>query len=117
MIVMLWAVTNAHADQCAAVSRTIAEAAVKYIPAGAPWASYCEPCGDKSPGVHTANSRAEVVTSGAGARLWSVSIDGAPVDLAYIYVPGPRNRNQLVNLASLVGCPTTGVTRTLRSPL
>ena len=113
MIAMLW-MTAAQADQCAAVSKEKAREAVEHVPAGATWASYCEPCGDKAPVLHKSSAGAVARTSSIQG-LWEVAIDGKAVDLAYVYVSRPKD-DKLVNLAALAGCETTGVSRAILPP-
>ncbi|MEQ1502572.1 MAG: hypothetical protein ABMB14_10090 [Myxococcota bacterium] len=115
MSTLMLTMTDASADQCAWIPKATAEAAVKYLDRGATWASYCEPCDDPAPAVHTAGAPAQIRATSA-PDLWEVVVDGQPIDLAYVYVVRKPTDTKLGNLAFLVDCPTTGVGKTIPRP-
>jgi|ERR1019366_6301807 hypothetical protein len=80
----------ASADQCTNASATKSqwEWAKRHVRSAPSVLSFCQPCNDKAP------------------RLWSGHhLDTE--DLAYLYVQ--VGDDSFANLASMVGCPTTGV--------
>lgn len=111
MITLL--VSVALADQCSWISAQNAAAALEHLGPGREWLAFCEPCGDAEP-VLGKVGRATVATVDGG-RFRQVSIDGNPVDLAYTYVHAGNDAG-FTNLAALVGCPATGVTRRVSWP-
>jgi hypothetical protein len=109
------AIAAARADQCAAIPQATAGQAVKYLAPGAKWASFCEPCGDRAPEVHTITRSAAIVPTSTPA-LVQIRIDGQSVDLAYVFVKARPADPVWTNVAKLAKCPTTGVSRTIPSP-
>jgi len=95
----------AHADQCASVSLEMATHARNLIAEHQRVVMFCEPCGDRVPGEPQEMGS---VSSGPG----DVRFNGEPIDLAYTYVQTSPRRYD--NLAALVGCPTVGVSPSLR---
>lgn len=109
--ILLLSSVSAWADQCQALSKDQAEAAVKELLAAQKIQTLCEPCGDAVPetldvfsvlsglslnkGISNDNAYHEVVVS-ARHKGW------VGLDAAYTYVDG-------VNLASKIGCETQGV--------
>ena len=96
---------TAYADQCELVDDTVASNAIAAMHGHPKVVEYCEPCGDKAPGVphtieHVAKQRG---TDGA----YSVTLDKREVDLAYEYVQTAPLKYE--NIALLAGCPTSGV--------
>lgn len=108
--------TVARADQCAWVSKATADAALKYLQPHAAYATLCEPCGEKGP-TYTAVDKGAVVRATPSEGLYEVVVDGNPVDLAYVYVVRKPEDKKLGNLAFLVDCPTTGVSKTIPLPV
>lgn len=109
---MKWIITSlvvaarvAHADQCASVSSEMATHARQLIADHPMVVMFCEPCGDRVPGEPAALESASNSSS-------VVRFNGLPIDLAYTYVQTSPRRYD--NLAALVGCPTTGVSPSLR---
>lgn len=106
VVTALLAPAIAHADQCELTDEATADRALAVVQAHHTVLEYCEPCGDKAPGVphvldHAAKQR-DV------DRYYAVTLDKREVDLAYTYVevePG-----HFTNLAKLAQCPTSGVT-------
>ena len=115
MLTLLLTMVGARADQCAWVSQTAADAAVKYLQPGVIWASFCEPCGDKKP-VFGKLAEPATVRPTEAAGMVEVVVDGKPVDLAYVYVLKSLTDPTLANLASLATCETTGVSPTVPKP-
>jgi len=95
----------AHADQCASPSSEMAARARQLIADHPKVISFCEPCGDRVPGEPQELASA---SSGPG----EVRFNGVAIDLAYTYVQTSPRRYD--NLAVLVGCPTVGVSPSLR---
>lgn len=112
MSIALWSVV-ARADQCAWIEEKHAKAALAHLKEGSEWAELCEPCGETRAEVHrVGRATAEPVD---GGRYWEVQIDGRGVDLAYTYVHDGGDTG-FTNLAKLVGCPATSVTRRIPAP-
>jgi len=101
----LLATRVAHADQCASVSLEMATHARNLIAEHPRVVMFCEPCGDRVPGEPQDMGS---VSSGPG----EVRFNGEAIDLAYTYVQTSPRRYD--NLAVLVGCPTVGVSPSLR---
>jgi hypothetical protein len=100
----------AHADPCQAVSDEVASDAATEINEHREIVRFCEPCGDKAPGVP---EKHVVATTRREERGWSeVVVNGKPIDLAYTFVR--TNDRTYDNLAALVSCDAPGVSRTLR---
>lgn len=100
---------TAYADQCELVDDTVATSAIATLHGHPKVVEYCEPCGDKAPGVphtieHVAKQRG---TDGE----YSVTLDKREVDLAYEYVQTAPSTYE--NIALLAGCPTSGVAPSL----
>jgi hypothetical protein len=96
---------TAYADQCELVDDTVATNAIAAMHGHPKVVEYCEPCGDKAPGIphaieHVAKQRG---TDGE----YSVTLDKREVDLAYEYVQTAPSKYE--NIALLAGCPTSGV--------
>ena len=115
--VMVVAVASgeARADQCAWVDKAVADAAAKYLTPKTDWAQLCEPCGEKQP-VYRKVQSAAVVRATSSGGYYEVVIDGEAVDLAYVFTVRSAEDKKLGNLAALVGCPTTGVSKTIPRP-
>ena len=108
-----WAITaTALADQCAWIPDTTAAAAVRFLTPGSPYALFCEPCGDKAPVVRTV-AAAPVVAATSDPALVEVSVDGQPLDLAYVFVPLKPGAPSWRNLSRLARCPATGVSKAI----
>ena len=105
----LWSAA-ARADQCQLVDDAVASRAVKALAGNPDVIQFCEPCGDKAPGEPT---RATRVTKGRDSMgEYAVVIDRREVDLAYTYVKTSPAHYE--NVAALAGCPTSGVSPSLR---
>ena len=109
---VLLAVSPAHADQCAVVTKKQAELVTFLLGEQANYALFCEPCGDKKPRVGFAQKiEARKVKNG-----YEVLLDGQPVDLAYLYMNGgsaggATRPQQAVNVGLRVGCQVQGVSQ------
>jgi hypothetical protein len=90
----------ARADQCYALTRDQAEAAAKVVLASPTnvLAAFCAPCGDTGPNK-LVRQTVEVKTTRVGPGLF---INGAAVDLAYVYYPVGNGRYR--NLAMAASC-------------
>ena len=95
----------AHADQCVDVSSEVAAHARQLLADHPTVVMFCEPCADRVPGEPAALQT--VSSEGSVVRF-----NGAPIDLAYTYIQTSPRRYD--NLAALVGCPTVGVSPSLR---
>lgn len=91
---------TAYADQCQWVQPNIAAKAKKALANHPKVLQFCEPCGDKAPGVPETADRIELVTPDPGYR--EMSINGESVDLAYTYVRTAPHTYE--NLGMLVDC-------------
>lgn len=100
---------TAHADQCQWVDKAVAAKAAAILESSPKIIAFCEPCGDKVPGIPEVVERVETVTPDAGYRELFVNRRG--VDLAYTYVQ--TSDVQYANLAALAGCDAHGVSPTL----
>jgi hypothetical protein len=100
---------TAHADQCAWIDADVASRAQAILAKSPKVIAFCEPCGDKVPGVPVAAKHVDVREPSAGFR--EVVVDGNGIDLAYTFVQ--TSASEYANLASLAGCPATGVSPTL----
>lgn len=112
MLVASWMVATARADQCAWIEERQARAALEHLREGAQWAELCEPCGETVAKVHKVG---KATASQVDGSYWEVRVDGQGVDLAYTYVHVGGDTGY-TNLASLVGCPASGVTRRIPAP-
>jgi hypothetical protein len=101
---------TAYADQCAWIDAKTATKAKQLIEKHPKVIAFCEPCGEKAPGIPEAATRVEIGTPDAGFK--EVRINGEGVDLAYTYVqtsPGTYR-----NLAMLAGCEASDVSPSLQ---
>lgn len=114
MTVLLPLVSAAWADQCAWIDASTAASAVRHLPEGALWVAWCEPCGDPAPVAHVVGQTRTAPTS--SPQLVEVSIDGSPIDLAYVFVRATPDATRLTNLAKLAACPASGVSATIPVP-
>lgn len=93
--------TTALADQCQWVSEDVARAAIKVLADQQQVVDFCEPCGADAP-----SEPREITSLGfapaSDAKFYEVSVNGAAVDLAYLYAGGK-------NVAKAASCETTGV--------
>jgi hypothetical protein len=103
----------AYADQCAYITKSEAKSAKSYVPKGSQVLFLCEPCGETQPTpVQVSSSRAKPVGSG---NYWGLNINEVKAqDLAYTFVK--TSKDTYTNLASLVGCPASGVSETITYP-
>lgn len=102
---VLMLASQANADQCAYVTKTEAEKAVKAIIETQTIQSLCIPCGEsKAETIELESVGFRKVSAG---QYHEVMINGQGIDLAYTYVNG-------LNLAKLVGCPASGVSAALK---
>ena len=100
---------TARADQCAWIDRLVANEANLILERSPKYLEFCEPCGDKAPGIPQLAKDVTVDTPEHGYR--ELSINGKPVDLAYIYVK--TDATHYKNLGALAGCPASGVSPSL----
>lgn len=96
----------ALADQCQALSATMANRAALLIQPGTEIAHLCQPCGEV-----IRNAQVSVARSVRAAPSFStyseVSINGKAMDMAYTYVKVAPNK--FVNVAKVIGCPARDV--------
>jgi hypothetical protein len=113
---MVWSLFTsiALADQCAWIDAAIAERAVRWLAPGTVVATQCEPCGERTAAWRVVGESSMRPT---GSGSWEVAIDGAPIDLAYVFVAEDARATTATNLAHLARCPATGVSRELPRPL
>lgn len=101
--------STAHADQCAWIDDDTAQQARAILARSPAFIEYCEPCGDKAPGVPLLAKSVEVRVAGDDYK--EVTIDGKGIDLAYVFVKTDAAHYR--NLAALAGCAATGVSPSL----
>ena len=102
---------TARADQCAWIDEAAALKAQSIVKRSSQFIEFCEPCGDKAPGAPQLAKTVEV--NAAGDQYQEVSINGKPIDLAYVFVNTSGRDARFENLAKLAGCPATGVSASL----
>ena len=96
---------NLMADQCAFITNKQAKKAVnalvasKNITGGV--LSLCQPCGQ----TEVKQYQVEQIQKVKNGEFTEVSINGTPVDLAYIYVKLNTTDKKWVNLAKVAKCP------------
>jgi len=95
----------AHADQCEWVDPAIAQKAQLLLANHPKVIAFCEPCGDKAPGMPAVAESVELGEHG-------VQINGSAVDLAYTFVQ--TSPTQYRNLALLAGCEAHDVSPSLK---
>lgn len=100
---------TAYADQCQWVPPAIAAKAQKHLANHPKVLQFCEPCGDKAPGLPQTVERIELVTPERGYK--EMYINGESVDLAYTYVQTAPSTYS--NLGMLVDCDMMDGTETL----
>lgn len=89
----------AFADQCAVVNAEMTRKALSILKDAQTVHSFCQPCGDRAPQkLYVRNASFKQFDN----SNYEVLINGKSIDLAYTYVNG-------LNLATIVGCKTTGV--------
>ena len=101
---------TAYADQCEWNDAKIAAKAKKLVEAHPKVIAFCEPCGEKAPGIPEAVTSVEIGTPNPGYK--DVRINGKPVDLAYTFIqtsPGTYR-----NLAMMAGCAASDVSPSLK---
>ena len=100
----------ARADQCQLVDDAVATKALAKLANHPKVIQFCEPCGDKAPGEPAIATKVAKERDTDGA--YQVVIDRREVDLAYTYVQTGIERYE--NVAALAGCPTSGVSPSLK---
>jgi hypothetical protein len=113
MLLWIAALSVAHADQCSWVTKANADAALEHLAEGSEWLSYCEPCGDAAPDHRTVGA---ATAAPVDDRFWQVSVDGKPIDLAYTFVRASADDPFFSNLARLVDCEASMVSRKVTWP-
>ena len=95
----------ALADQCSYVEKATADAAKDRLLKAGTVIPFCEPCGETAPG---APDKVEVVeVKKEGGNHWQVYMNGHGIDLAYIYVPTPKDTWR--NLGIALNCGASDV--------
>jgi hypothetical protein len=107
--------TAARADQCLLMTKEQADRSAAVLTPGSEFVEYCEPCRTPPPKesqtVRTVSSGHPEVRPGGPVDpgFWAVTVNGAPRDVAYLFVQrGPRWEN----VAMLAGCPVVDVKQT-----
>jgi hypothetical protein len=100
---------TARADQCAWVEPAAAVKAQAILTDAPKYLEFCEPCGDKAPGIPQRATSVNITTPQGDYR--ELSVNGTPIDLAYVFVK--TSDTQYQNLALLAGCPASGVSPSL----
>jgi hypothetical protein len=101
--------STARADQCEWLDDATAQKAKDVLVKSPKHLAFCEPCGDQAPGVPQRATSVEITAAEGDHAM--VVVDGAPIDLAYVFVRTDDHHYR--NLAALAGCPTTGVSPSL----
>ena len=105
--------SEARADQCQVVTEAQAAAAVARLNASRIFMRLCEPCGE-----HLGDHRPEIVRAAVavpdGDGNSRVMVNGAEIDLAYIYIR--TGATTLTNLARVSGCETQSVSPSISLP-
>jgi hypothetical protein len=96
----------AYADQCAWLKPAWAKKSKTFLVKGYRYLLKCEPCGEKK---HTGPFTIEEVHYKRLPAYLATSINGRPVDLAYLFVESPRQPGVFHNAAKLSGCPAQDV--------
>jgi hypothetical protein len=104
-MMILMSGSMAFADQCAYVSQDTAKKALKMIVESNTIQTLCEPCGETK--AQTLDVKAIGANDVSYQGFWQVSVNNKGVDLAYTFVNG-------LNVAQLVGCPTEGVSPSIK---
>ncbi|HEX5058807.1 MAG TPA: hypothetical protein VFV99_05570 [Kofleriaceae bacterium] len=100
---------TAHADQCAWIDKPTAQKAEAIVLKASKYIEFCEPCGEKAPGIP--QKAQSVAVQDADGDYKEVTINGKGVDLAYTFVKTDAGHYR--NLAALAGCPAEGVSPSL----
>jgi len=108
--ISLWVLADvARADQCEWVDAAAAQKAKAILQKSPKYLEFCEPCGDKAPGVPAVATSVAITDQDGDYK--AVAINGKDVDLAYTFVKTDDAHYQ--NLAALAGCSATGVSPSL----
>ena len=102
--VIILACSLCFADQAAWITKKQAEAASAILLKAGTLRHYCEPCGDV--GYRTEKIRTVASAAAGTGEYYEVSVNGAPVDLAYVYV---LRAGKWTNLAMLLNIQVSGV--------
>lgn len=100
---------TARADQCAWITDKEASKAQAILAKQPKVLEFCEPCGDKAPGMPFVAG--DVTMTTPDSRYKEIQINGKDIDLAYIYVQ--TSPTQYRNLAKLAGCSASDVSPSL----
>ena len=104
----------ALADQCAYISREMADTAINMLVASSRNAiDFCEPCGDRRPGRPYRITEVLIRDTGY-ENYWEVLVNGQPVDLAYLFLK--TGAFTWTNAAALISCETHDVSPKLFMP-
>jgi hypothetical protein len=104
----LGAAGAARADQCAYISKDVADRAKGFVNKGDTIAQMCEPCGETTP----KGTKVTAVEVGVPAKgYFELRVNGAGVDLAYVFVKD--RTGTWSNLGLLVDCGAKGVSATI----
>lgn len=100
---------TAHGDQCAWINAKEANKAYAVLAKQPKVLEFCEPCGDKAPGVPFVAQDVAIATPQGSYK--EIQINGKGIDLAYTYVQ--TSPTDYRNLAKLAGCPASDVSLSL----
>lgn len=98
---------SARADQCLAVTKKQADAALAVLKEGVEIIAHCEPCNDETLQAPIVVQRAEATKF--DEKLVTVVVNGEEQDLAYLYVRTTPGKGRFTNVAKLAKCPASGV--------
>jgi hypothetical protein len=102
---------TAHADQCSWVEHAIAKEAHHILDRSPTYLEFCEPCGDKAPGIPQLAKSVTIAVPEPDSDYRELSINGKAIDIAYVFVKTGDTRFE--NLAALAGCGTNNVSPSL----
>lgn len=106
--VIILACSLCFADQAAWITKKQAEAASVILSKAGTLRHYCEPCGDG--GYRTEKIRTVTSAATGTGEYYEVSVNGEPVDLAYVYV---LKAGRWTNLAMLLKIEVSDVSRVM----
>lgn len=104
-------VSSAWAARCLALPEAQAKRALVELLPGTRFVELCASCGDRRPGPV---STVERVSIERHASSWSVSVNGAPKDLAMLFVE--RAPGRFENVARVAECVADDAPKILRLP-
>lgn len=106
MTIVLAMSATSFADQCAYITKSQAQKALKIVLEAEEISTLCEPCGEKY--AESLNIKSVGISDVNYNGLWHLLANGEELDLAYTFVNG-------LNLSKLVGCESSRVSSSIRN--